>query len=41
MAGNAYYDTIPTALKEKYAGQRDVRYTVEKIGGLECSKCHY
>jgi cytochrome c2 len=41
MAGNAYYDRIHTALKEKYAGQRDVRYTVEKIGGIECSKCHY
>jgi mono/diheme cytochrome c family protein len=41
MEGNAYYDRLHKALKEKYAGQLDVRYTVEKIGGLECSKCHY
>jgi mono/diheme cytochrome c family protein len=41
MEGNAYYDRLHKALKEKYAGQRDVRFTVEKIGGLECSKCHY
>lgn len=41
MEGNAYYDRLHKALKEKYAGQYDVRFTVEKIGGLECSKCHY
>lgn len=41
MAGNAYYDRLHKALKEKYAGQYDVKYTVEKIGGLECAKCHY
>jgi cytochrome c2 len=41
MKGNAYYDRLHAALKEKYAGQRDVVFTVEKIGGLECSKCHY
>jgi mono/diheme cytochrome c family protein len=41
MQGNAYYDRLHKALKEKYAGQRDVKFTVEKIGGLECSKCHY
>jgi cytochrome c2 len=41
MAGNAYYDRLHTALKEKYAGQYDVKFTVEKIGGLECAKCHY
>ncbi len=41
MEGNAYYDRLHKALKEKYAGQRDVRFTVEKIGGLECAKCHY
>jgi len=41
MEGNAYYDRLHKALKEKYAGQYDVKFTVEKIGGLECSKCHY
>lgn len=41
MEGNAYYDRLHAALKEKYAGQYDVKFTVEKIGGLECAKCHY
>jgi len=41
MAGNAYYDRLHKALKEKYKGQYDVKFTVEKIGGLECAKCHY
>lgn len=41
MEGNAYYDRLHKVLKEKYAGQYDVRMTVEKIGGLECAKCHY
>lgn len=41
MEGNPYYDRLHKALKEKYAGQYDVKFTVEKIGGLECAKCHY
>jgi cytochrome c2 len=41
MEGNAYYDRLHKALKEKYAGNYDVKFTVEKIGGLECGKCHY
>jgi mono/diheme cytochrome c family protein len=41
MEGNAYYDRMHKALKEKYKGQYDVKFTVEKIGGLECTKCHY
>jgi mono/diheme cytochrome c family protein len=41
MEGNAYYDRLHKALKEKYKGQYDVKFTVEKIGGLECGKCHY
>ncbi|MCC6369755.1 MAG: c-type cytochrome [Bacteroidia bacterium] len=41
MSGNAYYDRLHKALKEKYAGQYDVKFTVDKIGGLECAKCHY
>lgn len=38
---NPYYDRLHQALKEKYAGQYNVKYTVEDIGGLECAKCHY
>jgi mono/diheme cytochrome c family protein len=41
MEGNAYYDKIHKALKEKYKGQFGVKFTVESIGGLECAKCHY
>lgn len=41
MEGNAYYDRMHKALKEKYKGQYDVKFTVDKIGGLECGKCHY
>ncbi len=41
MEGNAYYDRLHKALKEKYKGQYDVKFTVDKIGGLECQKCHY
>ena len=41
MEGNPYYDRLHKALKEKYKGQYDVKFTVEKIGGLECAKCHY
>lgn len=41
MAGNPYYDQLHAYLKEKYKGKRDVKFTVEKIGGLECGKCHY
>jgi len=41
MEGNAYYDKMHKALKEKYKGQFGVKFTVESIGGLECAKCHY
>ncbi|MCA6437836.1 MAG: cytochrome c3 family protein [Bacteroidota bacterium] len=41
MEGNAYYDRLHKALKAKYKGQYDVKFTVDKIGGLECAKCHY
>lgn len=41
MDGNPYYDRLHKALKEKYKGQYDVKFTVDKIGGLECGKCHY
>ena len=38
MEGNAYYTELHSKLKEKYKGQK---LTVSKIGGLECSRCHY
>jgi len=38
MEGNAYYTKIHEKMKEKYAGQK---ITVDKMGGLECGKCHY
>lgn len=38
MESNNYYTSLHAALKEKYKGQA---ITVEKIGGLDCAKCHY
>ena len=38
MEGNGYYTHLHEQLKEKYKGQK---ITVDKMGGLECSKCHY
>ena len=38
MEGNEYYTKIHEQMKEKYAGQK---ITVDKMGGLECGKCHY
>ena len=35
---NGYYAELHDKLKEKYG---DEPITVEKIGGLECGKCHY
>jgi len=35
---NGYYAELHAKLKEKYG---DEPITVEKIGGLECGKCHY
>lgn len=39
MDGNAYYDDYHRKLMEKYGP--DTKITVEKIGGTECSRCHY
>lgn len=39
MAGNGYYTDLHEKLKEKYG--KDAKITVDKIGGLECSRCHY
>ena len=38
VENNAYYEGVHDKLNEKYHGE-DI--TVEKIGGLECGKCHY
>lgn len=38
MEGNDYYTSMHEKMKEQYAGQK---ITVDKIGGLECGKCHY
>ncbi len=38
MEGNGYYKELHDKLAVKYKGQP---LTVSKIGGLECSKCHY
>ena len=38
MEGNNYYTHLHQQLKEKYKGEK---ITVDKMGGLECSKCHY
>jgi len=35
---NGYYAEMHNQLKAKYKGEK---ITVEKIGGLECGKCHY
>lgn len=38
MAGNTYYNELHAKLAEKYKGQP---ITVNKMGGIECGKCHY
>ncbi|BAV94264.1 c-type cytochrome [Ichthyobacterium seriolicida] len=38
MEGNPYYEDIHNQMKEKHKGSK---ITVDKIGGLECGKCHY
>jgi hypothetical protein len=39
MEGNAYYTELHEKLKKKYGA--DAKLTVDKIGGLECARCHY
>lgn len=41
--GNEYYDRIHEEAKEAFKHQpvQDFKLTVDKIGGLECGKCHY
>jgi hypothetical protein len=38
MEGNPYYEQLHKKLAEKYKGQP---ITVDKMGGLDCQKCHY
>jgi mono/diheme cytochrome c family protein len=38
MEGNSYYTKLHDKLKNKY---KDQPITVDKMGGLDCSKCHY
>ncbi len=40
MEGNAYYTKMFDELVKKHKGKVN-SFTVEDIGGLECSKCHY
>ena len=39
MEGNGYYTKLHTDLLKKYGPQ--AKLTVDKIGGLECARCHY
>jgi hypothetical protein len=38
MEDNEYYEEMHKKLKVKHQGEK---ITVDKIGGLECGKCHY
>lgn len=38
VKSNGYYEEMHAKLAKKYPGEK---ITVEKIGGLECGKCHY
>lgn len=38
---NQYYIEMHDEFKESWKHQEDFDFTVEKIGGLECAKCHY
>lgn len=39
MDGNGYYTQLHETLKKKYGPE--AKMTVDKIGGLECARCHY
>lgn len=39
MEGNEYYTELHDKLKAKYGAEAKI--TVDKIGGLECARCHY
>lgn len=41
FAGNDYYIKIHEDAKAENKHKKDFKFTVDKIGGLECAKCHY
>jgi cytochrome c2 len=38
---SGYYEKMHDEFKEAYKHDKDFEFTVDKIGGLECGKCHY
>jgi hypothetical protein len=38
MEGNEYYTDLHKNLTEKYPGEK---ITVDKMGGIDCARCHY
>lgn len=40
ITANPYYQKLHDNLAEKYKGQK-MKITVDKMGGIECGKCHY
>lgn len=38
---SGYYEKMHDEYKEAFKHDKDFDFTVEKIGGLECGKCHY
>jgi len=43
MKENPYYESLHKKLAEKYKDRplEDRTITVDKMGGIECAKCHY
>jgi mono/diheme cytochrome c family protein len=41
LKDNPYYEELHKNLSALYKGKKDSLLTVEKMGGLECGKCHY
>jgi hypothetical protein len=39
MKDNHYYDDFHKKLEAKYG--KDAKITVDKMGGIECARCHY
>jgi cytochrome c2 len=38
---SGYYEKMHNEYKEAYKHEKDFDFTVDKLGGLECGKCHY
>jgi hypothetical protein len=41
VEGNGYYEDLHKKFMEDPNYKKGDPFTVEQIGGLECSKCHY